>query len=121
MDGKHIIGVNWDDIKAVGIEGVDTGSTLAGYGQNVVEVLFECKRFPLQGMLDCYGVDAICVKTDTGAHPKRVRHPMSQGIDVSDGVDALGRVMKGSSNMFGADKGNGASRKAGSGKDCKGV
>ena len=43
LDGKHIISVNRDDVKAVGIEGADTGSTSAGYGRNVVEVLLECK------------------------------------------------------------------------------
>ena len=59
---------------------------------------------------------------DQCRHPlKRVRCPTSQGINFGDGVDALGGVVKDSSNMFGTDKGDGASRKASSGKDCEGV
>ena len=90
LDGKHIIGVNQDDVKAVGIEGVDAGSTSAGYGWNVVVVLFEYKRFPPQGMLDCFSINAGGMETYTGTHLKRVRCPMSKGIDVGDGVDMLG-------------------------------
>ena len=72
-------------------------------------------------MLDCFNVDTSGMETHAGAHPERVRCPTSQCIKVGDGIDALGRVVKGSSNMFGTDKGDGASRKAGSCEDCKGV
>ena len=61
LDGKHIIGVNRDDVKTVWIEGADTSSTLAGYSWDVAKVLFECERLPSQGMLDCFGIDAGCV------------------------------------------------------------
>ena len=121
MDGKHIIGVDQDDVEAIGVKGVDTGSTLAGYGWNVVKVLFECERFPPECMLDCFGVNASGMETYAGTHLKRVRRPLGEGIDVGDGIDALGGVAKGSSDMFGADEGDGAGRKAGGGKDCEGV
>ena len=90
MDRKHIIGVNQYDVKTVWIEGADTGSPLVGYSWDVVKVLFEYERLPLQGMLDCFRVDASSVETYAGAHPKGVGHPMSQGVDVCDHVDTLG-------------------------------
>ena len=121
LDGNYIVGVDRDDVEAIGVEGADAGSTSAGYGQNVAKVLFEGKGFPPEGVLDGFGINAGGVETDTGAHPNRVGSPASESVDVSDGVDVLGGVAKGSGNMLGADKGDGAVGKASGGKDCKGV
>ena len=121
MYGKHIVGLDWDDVEAIGVKGADASSTVAGYGWNVVKVLFKGKGFPLEGMLDGFSINAGGVETDTGAYPNRVGSPASKSVNVSDGINVLGGVTKCGSNMLGADEGNGAIGEAGGGKDCEGV
>ena len=119
--GKHVVGVDRDDVEAIGVEGADAGSTAAGYGRNVAKVLFKGKGFPPEGVLDGVGVNAGGVEADAGAHPNRVGCPASESVGVGDGVDALGGVAKCGSNMLGTDEGDGAGGKASGGKDCEGV
>ena len=73
---KHIVGVDQDDVKAVGVEGADAGCTAAGYGWYVAEILFKGKGLPLEGVLDGFGVNAGSVETNAGTHPKGVGCPM---------------------------------------------
>ena len=109
--GKHIVGVDQDDVEAIRVEGADASSTAAGYGQNVAKVQFKGKGFPLEGVLDGFSINAGGMETDAGAHPNRMGCPASESINVGDGIDTLGGVVKCGSNMLGTD----------SGRDCEGV
>ena len=73
---KHVVGVDRDDVEAVGVEGADAGSAAAGYGRYVSKILFKGKGLPPEGMLDGFGVNAGSVETDAGAHLKGVGGPM---------------------------------------------
>ena len=65
---KHVVGVDRDDVKAVGVEGADAGSAAAGYGRFVAEILFKGKGLPPEGVLDGFGINASSVETDAGTH-----------------------------------------------------